>query len=323
MGLFLVKEIRSKAGELHFRRWRFFDSPWFGIYLHYIAKADEDKHPHDHPWSFWGIILKGGYIEEFYSWVTWPQPQLNSNFAGMSFYRRASGEYHKINTVVRPTWTLVFHGPKKPTWGYMTEAGWMDNQTYREEKRKGRWDDKKEIKVSSEIVDFFEGVGVDGAGRFLEDILEEDFEWMESCHDYIQWLFPLREPSNFNPEAPLLTDEDVTYLRNAFAHRAPITLKFLQGADKFLAFLGIDWDWVFDSFNGYKLTEDFEQRKYTWMEFNHNALRITRFLSCLSILGFNTLATELLEFMKKTAAEQGVELNPRSLEYWEEALNTK
>ena len=59
----LVKEIRSKKGELHFKRWRILSTPWFNIFLHFINRADEDKDLHDHPWSFWSIILKGGYIE--------------------------------------------------------------------------------------------------------------------------------------------------------------------------------------------------------------------------------------------------------------------
>lgn len=49
--------------------------------------------------------------------------------------------YHKIKRIIRPTWTLVFHGPKRETWGYLTEDGWMDYKTYREEKRKGRWNE--------------------------------------------------------------------------------------------------------------------------------------------------------------------------------------
>lgn len=160
MGLFLVKEIRSKAGELHFRRWRLFDSPWFGIYLHYIAKADEDKHPHDHPWPFVGIILWGGYVEMIWTvidtltdtirndkqlWENWVKNDLSKSFRfsyndpGKIIFRRAKNQYHMISRIKKPTWTLVFHGPKRETWGYMTEAGWMDHQTYREEKRKGRW----------------------------------------------------------------------------------------------------------------------------------------------------------------------------------------
>ncbi len=41
---FLVKEIKSKAGELHFRRWRLLQLPFFAIYIHGIYKSDEDLH---------------------------------------------------------------------------------------------------------------------------------------------------------------------------------------------------------------------------------------------------------------------------------------
>jgi len=144
MGLFLVKEITSKTGVLHFRRWRLFDSPWFGIYIHYIAKSDEDGHPHDHPWPFISFILGGGYIEELHSVRTDGSvtTQTFLNVPGDIRFRKAKGQFHKILSLLNPTWTLVIHGPKKPTWGYLTEDGWMDHQKYREEKRKGRWDEK-------------------------------------------------------------------------------------------------------------------------------------------------------------------------------------
>lgn len=49
MGIFLIKEIKSKTGDLHFRRWRIIETPWFSIYVHGIYKADEEAHLHDHP----------------------------------------------------------------------------------------------------------------------------------------------------------------------------------------------------------------------------------------------------------------------------------
>jgi hypothetical protein len=32
-------------------------------------------------------------------------------------------------------------------------------------------------------------------------------------HDYIQWLFPLQEKSRFNPNAPILKEEDIYFFR--------------------------------------------------------------------------------------------------------------
>lgn len=61
--LFLVKEIKSRYGHVHFRRYRLLSTPWFSIYIHHILKSDEDKDPHDHPFNFSSLILSGAYQE--------------------------------------------------------------------------------------------------------------------------------------------------------------------------------------------------------------------------------------------------------------------
>jgi hypothetical protein len=42
-------------------------------------------------------------------------------------------------------------------------------------------------------------------GRYLREIQEWPDDQLESVHDYIQWLFPLPEPSGFNVAAPALS----------------------------------------------------------------------------------------------------------------------
>ena len=123
----LVKEIRSKSGDLHFKRWEIWSTKWFNIYLHFINKADEDKHMHDHPWSFWSIILKGKYIE----FLEQPKPGsiVSRGFLNMAY--RKKNTYHMIGVLVEPTWSLVITGPGGREWGYSTEQGWIDNKTYR------------------------------------------------------------------------------------------------------------------------------------------------------------------------------------------------
>lgn len=36
---------------------------WRRLYLHILGRPDADREHHDHPWSFWTIILFGGYTE--------------------------------------------------------------------------------------------------------------------------------------------------------------------------------------------------------------------------------------------------------------------
>ena len=39
----LIKEIKSKSGEVHFRRWEILKTRWGSIWLHAIYKADQDN----------------------------------------------------------------------------------------------------------------------------------------------------------------------------------------------------------------------------------------------------------------------------------------
>lgn len=52
-------------------RWFLFRSQRFDklprLYLHKFLRSDDDRAPHDHPWWFVSIILRGSYTE--YSWV--------------------------------------------------------------------------------------------------------------------------------------------------------------------------------------------------------------------------------------------------------------
>lgn len=126
-----IREIRSRTGGLHFRRWRILETRWFNIYLHHIAKSDADKDPHSHPWSFLTLILCGGYVQF-----------IRGSF-GINYYIPCRpgtlhdlkmDEYHKIR-LVKPTWTLVFTGQRhNEDWGYWTKSGFVQHEQYRKEK---------------------------------------------------------------------------------------------------------------------------------------------------------------------------------------------
>lgn len=126
----LVKEIKSKEGVLHFRRWLL----WKGkdgsqVYLHQICRHDEDAHEHDHPWDFKTTILSGGYVERSGGLVRWL-------FPGDSLSRKAA-ETHKILHVSPNTFTLVRVSKAYRMWGYDVDGTWVDHETYRSMKRKG------------------------------------------------------------------------------------------------------------------------------------------------------------------------------------------
>lgn len=94
----------------------------FNLFYHKILVSDERVF-HDHPWNYATLILSGGYYEHTPEGTFW---------RGAGSFRRSKAEdLHwlelKKNT---PCHTLFFHGPRKRTWGFMTENGWTDYRTY-------------------------------------------------------------------------------------------------------------------------------------------------------------------------------------------------
>ena len=53
--------------------------------------------------------------------------------------------------------------------------------------------------IGHPLIDFFADNGADNRGRVLLQIVGQSDEWLESTHDFIQWLFPLSEASGANP----------------------------------------------------------------------------------------------------------------------------
>lgn len=126
----LIKEIKSKTGDVHFKRWEILKTPWGSIWLHAIYKADTDKHLHNHPWDFTSVVLKGSYIE---------QTTLGNKrqYPGKINVRNGA-HYHKILEVESPVvYTLFFASKPKRQWGYRVVGKFVDHITYRERKNKG------------------------------------------------------------------------------------------------------------------------------------------------------------------------------------------
>jgi hypothetical protein len=119
MRLFRYRDIRND-GDLYLRR--FYLLPRiFGchLYLHHIYKADLARELHDHPWPFWTLCLRGGYIEE-----TDTNGTKTSHTAGQLKFRPATFK-HRIDRILGSCWTLVLTGRRERKWGFHTDAGWV------------------------------------------------------------------------------------------------------------------------------------------------------------------------------------------------------
>jgi hypothetical protein len=125
----LIKEIKSKDGILHFRRWAIFQSTYFSIYLHKIYKEDNDAHLHNHPWNILTIILNGSYIEELENVKFVIRDFLNIGF-------RNRTQYHKIFKLQsKEVKTLAFvFGKRDDNWGYKVDGKHVIHTEYRKNK---------------------------------------------------------------------------------------------------------------------------------------------------------------------------------------------
>lgn len=126
-------------------------------------------------------------------------------------------------------------------------------------------------------------------------MLRFDDASLEYTHDFIQWLFPLRERSGANPSAPRLDDAAVA----AFRDRPELRAALRRAYDRMLTFYKSDLGWLAPG--------------------NHNHLRLTRMMISLRTLGLEEEARELYAYVTGLAAERGGA--PRdTLRYWHDAI---
>jgi hypothetical protein len=109
----------------YMERWTL-TTPLGQIRLHNILRSDNDRHHHDHPFDFVSLILSGGYLEHR------PNKPVRICLPKTLVWRRAE-DLHFLKLLGGcPAWTLVLAAPKRRSWGFATEEGWVDARDYDE-----------------------------------------------------------------------------------------------------------------------------------------------------------------------------------------------
>lgn len=170
---------------------------------------------------------------------------------------------------------------------------------------------------TSSLLSFYRGAAPDDRGRMIAEIIawpDQDLEWH---HDFIQWLFPLRERSGANPGAPTLTPSDIAAFRAEPALRAQLRAAF----ERMLWFYGFTLDTVGGAPRVRK-DPDWEQRHQNWLQpYNHNFLRISRILQCLMLLGLPAEARALFAALEELyGSEEGRPIGETTWGYWRRAV---
>lgn len=117
---------------VYMRRWYLLCFPrLFSIRVHHIQLPDLDRWPHDHPWHFLSIILRGTYWEEWCK-ATEFRTGPHAEWVPSRYNRRRrfnfkwNTDLHKITRFERDgSWTLIITGPEAREWGFRTNQGWV------------------------------------------------------------------------------------------------------------------------------------------------------------------------------------------------------
>lgn len=164
------------------------------------------------------------------------------------------------------------------------------------------------LNSDSNVLQFLLGKGTDNRGRNLSDLWKKGNFFLETSHDYIQWMFPLNEASKHNSKAPVLTREEISVIRS----NETIQENMLHSLDVMLRFYGLERD-------GKKIQrgKNFEKRRRWWLtKNNHNYLRITRILKSLKLCGLDDYAWAFFEVLGDIYMKYPI-ISDKVFSYWD------
>lgn len=142
------------------------------------------------------------------------------------------------------------------------------------------------------IVAFLEGEGTDGHGRTVLDVLAFNDVRLETSHDFIQWLFPLNEPSGAVADAPVLTPADIEAIRESDMAQCALA----AGTDRMRTFYLTTHHWLIPN--------------------DHNHLRITRIIRSLRLLRGDEAADAFQGAILARVEATRAPVSTRSRGYW-------
>lgn len=168
------------------------------------------------------------------------------------------------------------------------------------------------------MVQFYLGAGRDARGRSIDEIWQFGDDDLESLHDYIQWLFPTRKASAFNPAAPRLSDGEAAAFRSSpdLRDRVRRSLRLM------LRFYGLELGAGSPAIAAIRPAADLAERGPRWWgSGNHNHLRLTRILDSLAALGLESEAQDLNRCLEQVRRDYQTGISERTLRYWADAAH--
>jgi hypothetical protein len=171
----------------------------------------------------------------------------------------------------------------------------------------------------SRVLDFYRGELRHPRGVTIESIWGWDHGQLEYEHTYIQWLFPLRDPSRAVPGSPTITEAEV----GEFNRDPALRERVLRSLRCMLGFYGFTMIPAADAAEGVTIAPapDFAAKSRSWLTpGNHNHLRITRILKSLCILGLQNEAREMFAALQRVYVTNADAIGSMTYEFWRKAV---
>jgi hypothetical protein len=143
------------------------------------------------------------------------------------------------------------------------------------------------------IKEFLEGLQPNIFGKTISEIYTYTDQQIESEHTFIQWLFPLDEPSRNVRNSPVLGPDEI-----ALIMESPTAQSILKkSADWYLGFLSRNSHWI--------------------KRYDHNHLRITRVIKSLRLLAGDATADKFKEDILRLLGTNKTIIPRETKEFWD------
>lgn len=166
---------------------------------------------------------------------------------------------------------------------------------------------KKEISQSKEkridLIRFFKNEETDSKWRYHQNILQFTDEQIEYNHDFIQWIFPTIEKSQFHPDSPTIDKR----FKERFQKDELAKYNYCKSCQLYLNYIGFHCE------NGN--IQCIKSGRIYELPF-HNQLRITRMLNSLNQVGNNQCSVNVYQALMKEIRSDSDGIDERTLKYW-------
>jgi hypothetical protein len=167
------------------------------------------------------------------------------------------------------------------------------------------------------LVRFYRGEEPDHAGRRIGGIQAYSGEELDDKHDFIQWLFPLPEPSPVNPDAPVLDEETIA----EFQSRPELRAALLKSLCMMIAFYGFELREL--PALSVERGAGFARCAANWLRpGNHNHLRLRRILRSTHLLGLKAESEALFRALEQIyqSSRGQANITAATFRFWQAAV---